>query len=287
MQRNLLSEFFWEEQTDMEHISKKYQMTSKLNTLFISHGPPGVALMDVPAARFLKALGAEIISRPTAILCVSAHWESWRPMFSGAQTPVTIHDFGGPPPLFNLRYPAPGAPWLAEKAAALLNDSSISASVDMERGLDHGAWIPLSLMYPDADIPVVQLSIQTELDLEHHVALGQTLAPLREDGVLIMGSGGATHNLPEVSEFNRDDPQADYASAFDDWLAAAVTDGKTAALLDYKNQAPSPERNHPWPAEHFLPLFVPLGAAGHGISGRVLHRSFLYGVLSMAAFLWE
>jgi 4,5-DOPA dioxygenase extradiol len=143
------------------------------------------------------------------------------------------------------------------------------------------------LMYPDATIPVVQLSVQTELDPKHHVDLGRALRPLREDGFLILGSGGATHNLPEIHKYSSDSPPTDYASAFDTWLEEVITQGREDALLNYKEEGPSASRNHPYPAEHFLPLFVPLGAAGPGAKGRLIHKAFMYGVLSMAAYAWD
>lgn len=261
-------------------------MTRPMPTIFVSHGPPALSILDVPAATFLRGLGADL-PRPEAILCVSAHWEAWRPMASGPAAPSTIHDFGGPPPLFSLRYPAPGDPGLAGRVVQLLKAGGMDAGVDRERGLDHGAWVPLRLIYPEADIPVVQLSIQTESDPAHHVALGRALAPLRGEGVLILGSGGATHNLPEIHGHRLDDPPVDYAEAFDAWLERAIGDGRTTTLLNYAAEGPHADRNHPWPAEHFLPLFVPLGAAGEGAAGRLLHRSFLYGLLSMAAYRWD
>jgi 4,5-DOPA dioxygenase extradiol len=261
-------------------------MTHPMPTLFISHGPPTLSLLETPAAMFLKGLGARL-PRPEAILCISAHWEAWRPTLSGPAAPSTLHDFGGPPQLFDLHYPAPGNPGLAERVMGRLEENGMACGIDPERGLDHGAWVPLRLIYPDADIPVLQLSIQTDLGPDHHLALGRALAPLRREGVLIMGSGGATHNLPEIHGRGMTDPPVDYAGAFDDWLATCIGEGRTSELLNYKREGPSAERNHPWPAEHFLPLFVPLGAAGEGVPGRVLHRSFMYGLLSMAAYRWE
>jgi 4,5-DOPA dioxygenase extradiol len=260
-------------------------MTEPMPTLFISHGPPTLAAIDHPAPRFWETL-AQRIPRPSAIICVSAHWEAVRPTVTGAAMPGTVHDFGGPPPLFSLSYPAPGDPDLAERVRELLDDAGPAAGIDPDRGLDHGVWVPLIRIYPEADIPVLQLSVQTDAGPAHHLAIGRALAPLRREGVLILGSGGATHDLPSVSDHQRDDPPTDYARAFDDWLRETITAGNIDALLDYEKAAPEARRNHPWPAEHFLPLFVPLGAAVDSGPGRRIFDGFMYGVLSMAVYRW-
>jgi 4,5-DOPA dioxygenase extradiol len=217
---------------------------------------------------------------------MSAHWEAVAPMLSATARPDTIHDFSGPPILFEKLYPAPGHPDLAQRAMELLLDAGFEAGIDPSRGLDHGAWVPLMLMYPEANIPVLQLSVQTELDPEYHLALGRALRPLRHDGVLILGSGGATHNLPEIHQYQIDSPPPDYARAFDIWLEEAIIEGREDSLITYKKDGPSAEQNHPYPAEHFLPLFLPLGAAGSHTRGRPLHKAFMYGILSMAAYAW-
>jgi 4,5-DOPA dioxygenase extradiol len=172
-------------------------MTS-LPGLFISHGAPTLAIEANPTSAFLRQLSAQF-ARPEAILCISAHWETQRPALSTARHPQTIHDFYGfPPELYHLTYPAPGSPQLAEQAADLLQKAGIEAKLDPLQGFDHGAWEPLMLMYPEADIPVVQLSVQPHLDPHHHFQMGQALAPLRHEGILILGSGSATHNLREL-----------------------------------------------------------------------------------------
>jgi 4,5-DOPA dioxygenase extradiol len=255
--------------------------------LFVSHGMPTMVETPVPTQLFLQALGKQI-PRPDSILCVSAHFEAWLPMATGTGHPETIHDFFGfPASMYEKRYPAPGDPALAREVIRLLADDGIEGRIDRERGLDHGAWVPLMLMYPEADIPVVQLSVQTEEGPRSHFDMGRALAPLRRQGVLLLASGGATHNLPDMRGRPQDDPPAAYAAAFDAWLEDALLTGKIEALLDYENRAPEARRNHPYPAEHFLPLFVPLGAAGPTAAAKRLHSAFLYGVLSMAAYAWE
>lgn len=256
-----------------------------LPALFVSHGAPTMALEDGATPAFLRGLGRSL-PRPRAVLCVSAHWEAPAPVLGAAPRPETIHDFYGfPAPLYALRYPAPGASDLAADAARLLGEAGIEAALDRARGLDHGAWVPLLLMYPDADVPVTQLSVQTGLGPAHQHALGRALAPLREAGVLVLASGGATHNLGDFGRYAPDAAPVAYAKGFADWLARAVESGDEAALLDYRARAPEAARNHPT-EEHLLPLFAALGAGG-GVPGRVLHRDFRYGVLSLAAYAWD
>ena len=259
---------------------------AKLPSVFVSHGAPTLVLDDTPTRSFLEGLGAAI-GRPRGIVCVSAHWEERDPTVSASPAPGTIHDFFGfPRALYSLRYPAAGDPALAHRAASLLFAAGFNAREDASRGLDHGAWVPLTLMYPRADVPVVELSVQPGLGPDHHLGMGGALAPLRDDGVLVLGSGGATHNLRDFGGHAIDDPPAAYAREFDDWLDDAVARGDFAALASYADAAPHGRRNHPTP-EHFLPLFVPAGAAGRNAPGRRLHAAFEYGVLSMAAFAWD
>ena len=246
-------------------------------TIFVSHGSPMLILEDVPARAFLASLGKQL-PKPTAIIAVSAHWDTDVPAVSLAHKPSTIHDFYGfPDALYRLRYDPPGAPALAERVAKLTG-----AAHDHHRGLDHGAWVPAMLGWPDADIPIFQLSVQPALDAAHHIALGRKLAGLREDGVLVMGSGSATHNLRALVRNGSSEPEP-WAQAFDDWLAQTVEKGDEVALADYRTLAPYAHDAHPTD-EHFLPLHVAYGAAGKGARGRALHRSFTLGNLSMAAY---
>ena len=259
----------------------------QMPALFVSHGMPTIVETPVPTRRFLQELGGQL-PRPDAILCISAHFEAWLPMVTGAEHPETIHDFYGFPKfMYEKRYPAPGNPALAKEVLNLLDDAGFEGRIEKDRGLDHGAWVPLMLAYPAGDIPVVQLSVQTEKNARYHYELGRALAPLRRQGILILASGGATHNLPEMHGRKQDDPPPDDVVAFDGWLADALVNARIEPLLDYENQAPHARRNHPYPAEHFLPLFVSLGAAGRAAAARRLHDAFLYGVLSMAAYAWD
>jgi 4,5-DOPA dioxygenase extradiol len=256
----------------------------RLPALFISHGSPMLALEDGRAHQFLKSYAAEL-PRPRAILVASAHWETAEPRLTAGTAPETIHDFGGfPSALYRLRYPAPGDPGLAERAAGLLRAAGFPAGLDPARGLDHGSWIPLSLLYPAADIPVVQLSLQTELGPEHHYRMGAALRPLRDDGVLIVGSGGLTHNLMRLQRGAPDDqPPPAWGAAFEGWIADKVAARDVAALLDWRAQAPHAAMAHP-SDEHFIPFFVALGAATPDGSGMRVHHSHTYAALAMDAY---
>lgn len=260
-------------------------MSSRMPTVFVSHGAPSLLLERGPAYAFLQSLGG-LLPRPKAVVCVSAHWDSARPAFTGHPTPDTVHDFYGfPAALYDVRYACPGDVLLADVLRARLMEAGLEADIHPTRGLDHGAWAPLVLMYPAADIPVIQLSVQSAAGPEHHWKLGRALQPLRDQGVLILASGGATHNLREAGRFALDASPPAYASEFDTWLSQTIHTANEAALLDYINTAPHAARNHPT-AEHLLPLFVALGAGGTGVEGRRLHHGFTYGILSMAAFAW-
>jgi 4,5-DOPA dioxygenase extradiol len=255
-------------------------MSAKLPSLFVSHGAPTLPLETAdPTHVFLRRLGTSI-GRPQAILMVSAHWDTPVATVTTAAQPATIHDFYGfPPELYALRYAAPGAPALAHDVMGLLQAAGISARSDAERGLDHGAWVPLTLMYPAADIPVVQLSLQTPAGATHHLRIGEALRPLRERGVLLIGSGGATHNL---REFFRPSAGGDfsYAAEFTDWLAKTLEDRDLDSLVHYRGLAPSAVRAHP-SEEHLLPLFAAVGAGG--TSAMRLHKS-MTGSLAMDAY---
>ena len=261
-------------------------MTS-LPTLFISHGSPMLAITDSPARRFLETLGTSL-PRPESILVVSAHWESEdAPAVSLALHPETIHDFRGfPPALFAIDYPAPGAPALASHAAQLLEQAGYTVKRIPDRGLDHGAWVPLRLMYPQADIPVTQLALVRGASPAEHEKLGRALAGLRAEGVLIVGSGSLTHNLHEFRGQGVGAAVPSWVSGFADWMHAKLHAQQRAALLDYRRLAPDGERNHP-SEEHLLPLFVAMGAAGNAASAERIHASYEYGVLAMDVYAFS
>lgn len=263
----------------------------RLPSLFLSHGSPMMALEPSPARDFLAGLGIRL-PRPRAILAVSAHHdaaqEGGRATVTASPRPPTIHDFGGfPDALFAMRYPAPGDPALARRIADRLAAHGLAVTVDAERGLDHGAWMPLSLLYPDADIPVVQLSIASHAPPEWHYALGQALAPLRDDGVLIVGSGSITHNLRAYFSARPpiDAPAAPWVTAFTDWIADRMAANAVDDLLHAVERAPHGRDNHPTP-DHILPLFVAMGAGAEddGLHARRLHDSVTYAVLAMDAY---
>lgn len=256
-----------------------------LPAIFVSHGAPTFPLTDAPARAFLEGLADRLPERPRAILAVSAHWETGTPAVTTAAVNGTIHDFFGfPAELYRIRYPAPGSAWLGDRVAALLAGDGNSVAHDPARGLDHGAWVPLRLAYPDADIPVVQLSVQPARGPGYHHRLGQLLAPLRDEGVLILGSGSLTHDLSSFREYRNalNAPAPDWVDAFADWMSDAIDAGRTDDLIHYRDRAPYAARNHPT-EEHLLPLFVALGAGGAG-GAEHLHRSTTYGVLRMDAF---
>lgn len=254
-----------------------------LPAIFVSHGSPTLVLNDVPARDFLMGLGADL-PQPRAIVVVSAHYESAGVRVNTAARPRVIHDFHGfPKALYEMRYDAPGDPDLAAAIVARLRMAGLDAEGDESWGFDHGTWVPLTLMYPEADIPVVAVSVDPEASPDHHRRLGAALAPLRDDGVLILASGAFTHNLGELRRGAQAELDApDWVTQFVDWTADAIQEGRTEDLLHYRDRAPAAVRNHPT-EEHFLPLFAALGAGGGG-QGRRLHTSTTFSVLAMDAY---
>lgn len=258
-------------------------MKTALPALFISHGAPTLILEPGTTRTFLSNLG-QSLPRPKAIIAVSAHWTTHQPTVTSTYYPETIHDFGGfPDELYQMTYPAPGSPQLAERVQQALHQQGIAVQQDTQRGLDHGAWVPLKLIYPLADIPVIQISVQPNLSPAHHLAIGKALAPLRTEDVLLLASGSATHNLRDFFGRPIDAEMPAYVEQFNNWLITSILNNDQAALLDYLHQGPHAVQNHPTP-EHLLPLFV---AMGSGLKPELLHTAATYGVISMAAFAWH
>jgi 4,5-DOPA dioxygenase extradiol len=242
------------------------------------------ALQPGAAGEAWKAL-ARRLPRPKAIVIASAHWETNLPMLTGAEKPETIHDFYNfPEPLYRLRYPAPGAPEVARRAQALLKDAGFTAGIDGCRGLDHGAWSPLLYMYPGADIPVVQISLQPALGPAHHVKLGRALQPLTKENILIIGSGHMTHNLRDWSR-GAGQP-APYAREFQAWVFEKLNQRDIESLVDYRSRSPHGARAHPTD-EHFLPLFFALGAAAEKAKPERVYDAIDSGVLAMDAYVFN
>ena len=256
-------------------------------SIFVSHGSPMHALQPGPAGAAWQALGKRL-PRPKAIVIASAHWETNLPMLTGSDKPETVHDFYNfPEPLYRLRYPAPGAPDLARRAQALLKDAGFTAGIDGCRGLDHGAWSPLLYMYPDADIPVVQISLQPALGPRHHVNLGKAVRALAEEDVLVIGSGHMTHNLGDWARNrgNAAGAPAPYAKEFQAWVFDKLKARDIESLIDYRSRTPHGARAHPTD-EHFLPLFFALGAAAEKAKPERVYDAIDSGVLAMDAYVF-
>ncbi len=257
------------------------------NTLFVSHGAPSLPLTPSPARDFLTELGRQI-PRPRAVLVVSAHFQAQVPTFGAHPKPETVHDFRGfPAALYELQYPVLGDPGLAEQAARLLQREGFDAQLAGNRGLDHGAWVPLMLMFPEADIPVVQLSLVRGEGPQYHLRLGEALRALAADGVLVLGSGAVTHNLSELdwSSGGAGTQALPWVSGFADWFGARIEAGDRERLVGYRREAPHAVRNHP-SEEHLLPLFVALGASVTG-HGRRLHASVQMRALAMDVYAFD
>jgi len=242
------------------------------------------ALEAGPAGIAWGALGKRL-GKPQAILIASAHWGTHVPMVTGAARPETIHDFSGfPEALYRIRYTAPGAPKVAARAQALLKDAGFTAAIDGMRGLDHGAWAPLLYMYPQADVPVVQISLQPELGTRHHLQLGRALRTLEEENVLVIGSGHMTHNLRDWMR-GAGEPQP-YAQEFAGWVRERLDAHDLESLADYRARSPHGARAHPTD-EHFLPLFFALGAARDDYRPERIFTGIDAGVLSMDAYVFN
>ena len=265
-----------------------------LPALFISHGAPLFAVDAGESGPALGRLGLQIRQRAgrdlRGVVIMSPHWTARSPSIMSNPKPDTWHDFGGfPPALYQLAYPAPGAPELSVEVAELLREQGIEVHSDPKRPLDHGAWVPLMHLFPQADVPVVQLALPTDYTPQSLMAMGAALASLRARGVLIIGSGSLTHNL---HEFMQTRPAlhaapAGYVGEFARWIENAVTHNDTAALLGYRQHAPHATQAHPTD-EHFATIYFALGAAGwatsHPPTAHYISREVMYRYLAMDAF---
>lgn len=256
---------------------------TKAPVFFVSHGAPTFAIEPGVLGPRLQALGSQLTGIK-AVLVVSPHWQTRGVCVSTDASPETIHDFGGfPSRLYDLQYPATGAPDVAEQAMRLLSDAGYATVADRGRGLDHGAWVPLMHLLPQAKVPVFQVSMPFDLSAEQAVAFGRTLAPLREQGVLILASGSMTHNL---REFRQGVAEGDhYVEEFSNWVITAVRANAVPAVVRYRAEAPHAERAHP-SEEHFLPLLIAMGAQLDGDSATLIDGGIEHGMLSMASFVW-
>lgn len=260
--------------------------TVKQPVIFVSHGAPDVLLSQSAALQAWDQLGAEL-PRPHAIAVVSAHWDTAETLISQAPQPKTIHDFGGfAPELYTMTYPAPGAPALAQQVHETLQAYGWSSRLDDNRGLDHGAWVPLMRLFPLADVPVFQIAISSRRQNPlFHYRLGQHLKGLTEQGVLVLASGAVTHNLGYFGSTEEHTPPLPFAAEFADWVHQQLLQGQTEALLNYRRTTPGGVKNHPT-EDHIMPLFVAMGV-GEGRTVRCWHRSFTWGFLAMDGYIWE
>jgi 4,5-DOPA dioxygenase extradiol len=264
--------------------------TLPLAPIFLSHGSPLTALEPGAVGPFWQRLGAAFDAgqRPRAILAVSAHSLAREPLLLAAPQHQTVHDFGGfPQALYRLRYDALGAPDLAQQVAGLLRDAGLPVHVSHEGGLDHGIWAPLRFAWPDADIPVLPLAFPPDWSPARLMALGQALAPLTRQGVLVYATGSLTHNLRLLAGPGQrpplDAPEMPQSAAFRQWFAQHSAAADWPALVDYRQQAPHAVLMHPTD-EHLLPLYVAAGAAGARPQAVHLHDSLTYGCLAMDAY---
>jgi 4,5-DOPA dioxygenase extradiol len=247
--------------------------------VFISHGSPMTALDSGPYAAALAAFGASV--QPAAILVISAHWQEPGIRITAAARPELIYDFGGfPRELYQLKYDAPGSPDLATKVAAELRAAGFDAALDDRRGWDHGVWVPLRLMFPEARIPVVEISLPRDWPPQELVRVGEALRAFRTDGALVLGSGGIVHNLRLVNWAGKDAPPEAWAQEFQNWVQDKVERRDLPTLFHYEAAAAHARRAVPTP-EHFVPLFPVLGAAGDYTQALPIFEGFEHGTISM------
>jgi 4,5-DOPA dioxygenase extradiol len=255
-----------------------------LPSFFIAHGAPSLAIEKHAYTEFLNQLGKEL-PRPKAIVIFTAHWESTVQQISSVVQYETIYDFSGfQPELYEITYPAKGDLPLSLEIQRLFQDEGIECVLDDKRGLDHGSWAPLHILYPHRDIPVVQLSVNPRLTAEEHYRIGKALEPLREQDILILGSGGTVHNLRRLDWRGGDEPQ-EWAVRFDEWIEEQLETWNAEAMNDYENRAPYARDAVPTP-EHFIPLILSMGAADGAKKAKLLHRSYQLGTLSLSSWMF-
>lgn len=255
--------------------------------LFVGHGSPQFALEPGAAGAALSAQ-ASVLSRPRAVLVVSPHWETEDPTIGTAVELDTIHDFAGfDPQLYAIQYPASGSPLAAQRVVEALGAAGFAVSTDAQRGLDHGAWVPLRYLFPAADVPVVPLSIQPHGGPHHAYRVGKALAPLSQQGWLIVASGNITHNLGDWQRARQGATRdLSYAQRFSDWVHACINAGDVDALLAYRDSHRDAVQAHPRD-EHLLPLFTALGAAGPNAMAQPIHRGISDHVIAMDSYVFQ
>jgi 4,5-DOPA dioxygenase extradiol len=263
--------------------------TSLMPTLFVSHGSPMFALEHGSTAAALRAWADSLPAKPRGIVIMSPHWMARSAVVMTNPQPATWHDFGGfDPRLYEMQYPAAGSPALAQQVIDLLQAAGIAAQGDVQRPFDHGAWVPLMHLFPQADVPVVQLALPADYTPESLMAMGAALASLREQGILLIGSGSMTHNLGELFRGIPpiDTPAEPYATEFARWIEKTLLRGDKPAMLSYRSQAPHAVRAHPTD-EHFASIYFALGASGWGGDAapqvQYLSREVMYRLLAMDA----
>lgn len=267
-------------------MNRQTRPSQSLPTLFVPHGAPTFALQPGEAGAALAAL-PQGLGDIRAVLLVSAHWDTLLPTLGIASHPETLHDFYGfPQALYSIRYPASGAVAWAMEARTLLEEAGFEVRLEPRRGLDHGAWIPLRLMFPEATVPVFTLSLQSHLGAQHHYRIGQALAPLRASGVLIVGSGNLTHNLMHFGLLRGARNPPAYVTDFQGWVHEQLGTGDIASLLEYRTLAPGAELAHPTD-EHLLPLYVALGAAGADFVTQQVYSGIEHNMLAMDAYAFR
>ena len=261
-------------------------MTSQRPVLFVPHGSPMFALHPGAAGAAMSQVAAQL-DAPRAIVVVSPHWDTSVPTVGLATRPATLHDFGGfDPRLYDMQYPATGCPEVAAQVASALQAAGLPVAQDAQRGLDHGAWIPLRQMFPDAEVPVVPLSVQSHLGPAHAYRVGQALAGLAEHRILVLASGNVTHNLRDFMQVSLQGGNTPtYVQAFADWIHRHMVQRDVPGLLAYRQQADG-QRAHPTD-EHLLPLFTALGAAGAGAQPKAFFRGISDHVIAMDGYTFH